>query len=345
MLTGLAARMERRSNISAMNEVLALCENKECRKIRPGDGDPGGGTVTGPVVITASVGIGGVNRSADVFAVQEALNDITAGEGGANPKLVPSGTCDQKTKDAIQKFQIHHFGWSKADGRVDPGYRTHKLLNLLVSHPPVPEERLARVVAHIGDALGCVRAAQHHLLWASSETTLSTRAERMAKVDRHFDVDGYASEDQRDATLRRISLIYDRMMQAFARPGNLWGSAIFDVDKWDTGVIAYTVAGGFFLDATHSDTVDGVTQRQDAIYLCNKLDKFPDEACTIVILHELAHFVGPPDPSPDVIADYCYDWYDKPRMKSLTRRQRVTNAQNYANFAFDVKYNRRPAGW
>jgi hypothetical protein len=327
-----------------MSDVLALFDNRECRRLRPADAAGGGGSAAGPVVITASVGIGGVNRTADVRSIQNALNAITPGEGGANPKLVASGVCDQKTKDAIQKFQIHHFGWSKADGRVDPGYRTHKRLNLLVSHPPVPEQRLARVVAHIGDALSCVRAAQNHLLWAGSETTLSTREERMAKVNRHFDVDGWPAA-QREGILRRVSLIYDRMMQAFARPGNLWGSAIFDIDKWDSSALAYTVAGGFFLDATHTDTVDGVTQRQDAIYLCNKLDKFPDEACVIVILHELAHFVGPQDPSPDAIGDYCYTWYDTPRMQSLTRRQRLTNAQNYANFAFDVKNNRKPAGW
>jgi hypothetical protein len=327
-----------------MADVLALCENKECLRMRPGDGDAGGGTAAGPVVITASVGYGGVNRIDDVRSIQNALNSITPGEGGASPKLVPSGVCDQKTKDAIQKFQIHHFGWSKADGRVDPGYRTHKRLNLLVSHPPVPEQRLARVVAHIGDALSCVRAAQSHLLWASTETTLSSREERMARVNRHFDVDGWPAS-KREMTLQRIALIYDRMMQAFARPGNLWGQAIFDIDKWDTSALAYTVAGGFFLDATQTDTINGVTQRQDAIYLCNKLDKFPDEACVIVIIHELAHFVGPQDPSPDAIGDYAYTWYDNPRMQRLTPRQKLTNAQCYANFAFDVKYNRKPAGW
>jgi hypothetical protein len=58
------------------------------------------------------------------------------------------GKCGTKTKKAIQLFQLHHFGWSGADGRVDPGQQTLAKLNefdpdpalpIPVAVPPTPE--------------------------------------------------------------------------------------------------------------------------------------------------------------------------------------------------------------
>jgi hypothetical protein len=37
--------------------------------------------------------------------------------------------CGPKTIDAIQKFQLFHFGWNGADGRVDPDGQTLRKLN------------------------------------------------------------------------------------------------------------------------------------------------------------------------------------------------------------------------
>lgn len=80
--------------------------------------------------ITASVGsAGGVNRRPDVLTVQRLLNQVPPVSGGPTPPLVTDGVCGMKTKAAIQKFQIQQFGWSGADGRVDPGGRTHQRLN------------------------------------------------------------------------------------------------------------------------------------------------------------------------------------------------------------------------
>jgi hypothetical protein len=79
--------------------------------------------------ISASVGRNGVNRELDVFNIQLLLNDVPIPSGGPNPKLEYDGICGPKTIKAIQTFQIKHFGWSGADGRVDPNGRTHNLLN------------------------------------------------------------------------------------------------------------------------------------------------------------------------------------------------------------------------
>lgn len=80
--------------------------------------------------IAESVGrMGGKNEPADVEVVQELLNTVPPTDGGPAVPLVVDGKCGPKTKDAIQRFQLHHFGWPGADGRVDPDGPTLRTLN------------------------------------------------------------------------------------------------------------------------------------------------------------------------------------------------------------------------
>ena len=79
--------------------------------------------------ISASVGLKGVNRKDDVEKIQKLLNKIPKKDGGPDPKLKVDGKAGPKTNGAIQAFQLKHFGWSGADGRVDPGKQTLAKLN------------------------------------------------------------------------------------------------------------------------------------------------------------------------------------------------------------------------
>jgi peptidoglycan hydrolase-like protein with peptidoglycan-binding domain len=91
-------------------------------------------------LITASVGINGVNRPSDVRTIQEMLNQVPVGSGGPSPPLKVDEICGPKTKAAIQKFQLQHFGWAGADGRVDPNGPTHiKLHQFEKPAPPPPQ--------------------------------------------------------------------------------------------------------------------------------------------------------------------------------------------------------------
>ncbi|MDP2898636.1 MAG: peptidoglycan-binding protein [bacterium] len=82
------------------------------------------------ITITASVGrMGGVNRPDDVKKVQKLLNKVPQTEGGPKVPLAVDGICGPKTINAIQTFQLRHFGWKGADGRVDPEGRTLFKLN------------------------------------------------------------------------------------------------------------------------------------------------------------------------------------------------------------------------
>ena len=96
-----------------------------------------------PKTITASVGLNGKNKDPDTRIIQELLNKVPAVQGGPKVALDIDGICGPLTRGAIQKFQLHHFGWSGADGRVDPGMQTLAKLNEfdpdpLPPPPPLP---------------------------------------------------------------------------------------------------------------------------------------------------------------------------------------------------------------
>ncbi|MES2442603.1 MAG: peptidoglycan-binding domain-containing protein [Pseudomonadota bacterium] len=77
--------------------------------------------------ISASVGSGGVNKVADVSAVQKLLNKYLAAHDG--PPLATGGTIDPGTLLAIQSYQKDVAGIASPDGRIDPGGKTWKALD------------------------------------------------------------------------------------------------------------------------------------------------------------------------------------------------------------------------
>ncbi len=82
--------------------------------------------------LSASVGVKGKNVPGDVLRVQDALNAIPAAEGTPSTLLHPDGIAGPKTCAAIQNFQLKHFGWKIADGRIDPDGRTAQLISSLI---------------------------------------------------------------------------------------------------------------------------------------------------------------------------------------------------------------------
>jgi peptidoglycan hydrolase-like protein with peptidoglycan-binding domain len=95
------------------------------------------------VNISASVGQGGVNRYADVLAIQQALNKIPPNQGGPDPKLVEDGLIGPKTRGAILKFQRANAGLPQ-DSRIDVNGPTLARLNTLLGggggpNPPNPQ--------------------------------------------------------------------------------------------------------------------------------------------------------------------------------------------------------------
>jgi hypothetical protein len=101
-----------------------------------------------------------------VLTVKQLLNGVGAAKGGPNPPLPVTPVCDQKTIDAIQKFQLHHFGWSIADGRVDPNGPTLAKLNELSSSPgtsPLPFPTQPTTPPPDGSHPGCDLSQSDHI--------------------------------------------------------------------------------------------------------------------------------------------------------------------------------------
>ena len=91
-----------------------------------------------PKTILASVGLHGKNLDPDVRTIQELLNKVPSDQGGPKVPLEVDGKCGPLTRGAIQNFQLRQFGWSGADGKVDPGMQTLAKLNEFDPDPLPP---------------------------------------------------------------------------------------------------------------------------------------------------------------------------------------------------------------
>ncbi|MEO8073078.1 MAG: peptidoglycan-binding protein [Acidobacteriota bacterium] len=316
----------------------------------------------GAISVSAPVGIGGTNLANDVTTIQDALNRVSPAEGGASPTLVVDGICGQKTKDAIQKFQLQQFGWSGADGKINPGGQTITRLNEILGanrpadsgggFPPV-DDRQANDIFKVSMTAGLltakrwIRAAQANLDMALVYVDQPDvpafipsfgRGERMRLVNRYFKIDAMKAE-QKQIVIQRIRLVFSTMLQMFERPGGLWGEKAFEIDS--TGVthketphaVAHTDVGGFFKGGQpnqfqkelRGDSIFFV--RENIIYFTN-MDKGVK-----TIVHEMAHFCG------DVRIGWeidDFDAYGEPedaRVTKLNSSQRVRHADTYARFA------------
>lgn len=202
----------------------------------------------------------------------------------------------------------------------------------------------------LDQTLSTVRAARTNLIAAlpvadlpemPSPVSAFGRSALMKKANDHFRVDAHAPQ-ARKGVLQQLLKIYDRMLDVFARPGGLWGPAIFEIDPTHQPNIAFTFGGGFF-SGGRMENVYGKMLRRDSIYLCDLLDLQGDDWFIMSVIHELSHFCGGLTGSPEHIRDHAYGWFDAPKMKALKNDQILFNATNYSNFAFDVKFSRRPA--
>lgn len=108
---------------------------------------------------------------------------------------------------------------------------------------------------------------------------------------------------------------------------------------------AYTWAGGYTLPGRKSggppvsDALPYPGVRKDSIYLCpRKLNTQSADYYTVVVVHELAHFCGPHEGTPNAIVDHSYrrraDFF------KLTACQAERTADCYARFASEAQLGR-----
>lgn len=331
--------------------IGGACEKSHAPKSQGGGGAPAPApTPGGAVVIRNPVGNRGRNEMDDVTTIQSALVRIGPVQGGQGPQFEVDGRCGPKTINAIQQFQLKHFGWSGADGLVEPGRQTIQKMNqLLPAAAPAQAVQqstgeegplsAAELTAATSLAQRWILAAQANIIAAvplieSSGTSggLQTfsRESRLRLLNKHFQIDGHGIPRQR---VNFILKVFDRMRQVFQRPAGMWGNSAFEPDPLNTPkVAAYTWWGGFYKGGQFRQ--DGKHKiRLDTIYFCPALKKFNPDIHAFVVVHELAHFVG----YPEYIDDHAYNFQGKgAKLKGLNPQLRMLNAESYSNFAYEA---------
>jgi hypothetical protein len=278
--------------------------------------------------ISASVGQGGRNKPPDVATIQRALNRVPGNEGGPVPPLVVDGLIGPKTVGAIYRFQKHHFGAAKADGRVDPNQRTIAKLREFQTQqqsgePEDPGTRLGftsvshlksdsasvmvRVKGALPTALQWSLAARRRLAeaigFAKGQATGGDFKRSHDLVDRCFKIKSLTSQGAIRA-MRRIDAVFEEMPKAIH--ADTVGKGIFrkapgGCSTAGRTINAFTYPGGFrkIDPATGAPPMSnpefrGPNVSQRGIYMCTSNIASKDVfAMTDLIVHEMSHFVGP----------------------------------------------------
>ncbi len=273
------------------------------------------------------------NLPGDVIAVQRALNKFPADHGGPFPLLVADGICGPKTNKAILKFQTKQFGVNKADGVVDPNQRTD---NELARPAETYFSLTATMISRLPAALAVITTARAALLSARASQTIVANGGvplftgSWDLVVKHFQIDKMPNWSK---TLDDIDRIFFNMQLAIGHiPQGL--EIIADEPAEHTrGAVAFVYGGGYWLP-DRAGTYQGLPN--STIYLCPRLEGKDLESFAYVLIHELAHYVGPNILSGIGIDDYGYHHLNTKSLNKLTPWQRVHNADSYAQFAFEA---------
>lgn len=323
-----------------------MLEDGEC-KIAPAKTYTSGADprrVEGDVVITASVGRGGANKPDDVSAIQYCLDQVPPVDGGPNPPLKIDGVCGPKTTAAIQNFQLKHFGWPGADGRIDPGKQTIQKLNekrqrWIQPHLPLSPGTdgwlLSNLLRHVPYTKSCIQAAMTTInavrtgMGAVPGPT-GLDSSPSALVERHFRLSQLPSKN---SALSFAHDIYGHMLKVLERPDHFC-----TLDTTDEGenisTVAFARLGGFFYSA------EGKIKFRRGAYFASELQDF----AAFVFIHELRHFV---ERGGDV-GHHAKGWVTDEGMQKMQKFQAfrtIMNCDTYSGFALEARNGimQRPA--
>jgi hypothetical protein len=343
------------------------------RGIRASCFDPGAEPAAGASVISASVGLGGVNRANDVRVVQQALNEVSVADGGPNPTLDVDGLIGPLTIAAIAQYQRHKLGWS--DSRVDPHGPTLRTLNAERQEPRPDISTHSKTSGHatvsskgakssllpnpyivplieslLPDIRTCIRAANFHLSIVRQYVTTHKQQLPKGPFLEHVKfslrllntVFSFFTFPNPLPVYERLHTAYRNMDAALNRSfetPELIAKKLFVPNTkphMENEALAYTTAGGAFAGPKDKNTL-GLPQ--NLIFICSSLGSQNRNEQIMTAIHELAHYVSPPaDPTRDPQnGDY---FKIKDRMDKLAPRLKIRNAEHYAAYAFLCGFHR-----
>jgi peptidoglycan hydrolase-like protein with peptidoglycan-binding domain len=283
----------------------------------------------GDIVIDRSVGQGGANQANDVFNIQYGLDQVPPIDGGPSPQLKIDGICGPKTIKAIRDFQMKHFGWQGADGRIDPGKQTIKKLNekrqrWITPHLPPSLATtgwlLADFLRHVPHTRACVQAA------IKTVQSAKMRGPGTSLVEKDYRIGGDTNG------LDRMEIVYSLMLKVLVR-ADFYCCLVTTDEGVGISSVAFARLGGFFI----TDNAGKIKIREGAWVASN----IPDFAA-FVLIHEMRHFV---EGSSDV-GHHGKGWVTDEGMQKLRSDQTVFNCDTYAGFALEARNGemQRP-GW
>jgi hypothetical protein len=315
---------------------------------------PGVAAMVGSVEIERSVGAGGVNRSADVKTIQDALNGIPLTEGAPVPPLAVDGISGPLTTAAITEFQRKQFPEWKPDSRIDPGGKTLRRINELRFGFMPPE--VAKAYATIPEALTRVRAARARVAAVQLRLGLPSGllSESELKLERwNWKLD---RAENASAHLARIAAVYGRMDETLTMAAHLVKPGPFGAsfhlflpsggNPLNRTASAFTTLGGYFHGPTDRDHTGAYLK---AIYITPSY--FEKVFATSILIHELAHYCGGkehgaetighqasprPPPRGRKLEDGRHDYAD------MTADEAFRNAQSYQVYCFPETDGRPP---
>lgn len=345
-----------------MDDVCLACSRKGCFEA---SAPPPVSTIA----IRASVGEGGVNQTADVRVVQEALNDVEPTSGGPEVQLKVDGIAGTRTRAAIRRFQAAKV-LRIIDGRADPHGPTIAALNAEFEgtvpvlagttgrrrprlHIPNPDV-VPKMVSLLGKVRLVIRAADFHC--SSADRFVTARglevpsgpfnaSSRLSLNLLHTAFRLGAMKNPRPS-FDNIRRVYRNMVVALNRSFEtdpLVAPILFVPNNFahiEDEAVAYTSAGGAFKSSNRK--LKGLGVPANRIYVCNNFmtDSELDQVATAV--HELAHYVsGQPILIKDVVkTGRILNPVDKPRFDAITPEQKVRSAAHYEFFAMLCGFRR-----
>ncbi|CAN5211816.1 hypothetical protein BH10ACI1_BH10ACI1_23200 [soil metagenome] len=293
-----------------MYRMLAYIYKSICREFQSGEtsntNESASSGGSEKVAISLSVGLRSPNLPIDVTKIQNALNRISPDDGGPAIPLIPNGFCDSRTVEVIQKFQLRHFGWSGADGIINPNGQTIARINEVLSSPYVKPPSYAPDAPEVQEAFK--RVMEYHVAEARrwvfrTRTELMTIAPFIDDLDStsksYRDLNECFAIDQapdRRLAVRKILQVYDDMERAFQRHQSQL-RPVFEVYRLpEVDVIAFTTAGGFYAAGVEVTSREFGKTFNDRIYLMPSqmvfMTKTEPVAYTSILIHEMAHYVG-----------------------------------------------------
>jgi hypothetical protein len=301
---------------------------------------------SGSLRIAASVGENCANRPEDVRVIQDALNQVPPLEGGPSPALKVDGLCWQKTVAAIRRFQREACGFKWPDGQIAPEQRTLQKLREFYLEPNPYAVPLA--YAALPEAMAWILAAKQALRGAEWKLRGMPSAPRgLELTNKYFHLDAFTPNRALQA-IADMNALFTTMHTCIARSTVMTqpGTGYFQEDAQENRYHAYTWAGGYTMRAPSGGTPKtgpGETPypglRKDTIYICpRRFASFNQLFFTVVVVHELAHFCGPPEGATD-ISDFGYRKQGA-TFFALRPELALRTADCYAHFAGEARLGR-----